>query len=300
VQEHPGAGRGEAPGRHHRLAPLAGTDALGDAVDEQIGDVVLAQVAGGELLVVGPEPLPELRDRCARQEQPPGLVAKGVLDVAHRQAAGQQFHRQILERLSAAFEMLADLGAPGFVTAGDLRRRVVHQTLRGPQPPRTHAVAVAAARLRAMLVVVSPERVPVLRLQRLLDDQPGRQPHQLGPPGRRRQAPFDQVGKRLAGAHRRRYSLRHGVPPCWRRRQPARVHSGLSEDAPLPHSPASLGLHRQPKIGVQNCCFCQKVSWDRPSCESPERTLIWPTGKMIVEGAKDAWVKSDRKSSSSC
>jgi hypothetical protein len=28
--------------------------------------------------------------------------------------------------------------------------------------------------------------------------------------------------------------------------------------------------------------------------------LIWPTGKMIVEGAKDAWVKSDRKSSSSC
>jgi hypothetical protein len=57
MQEHPGAGGGVAPGRQHRLAPLAGTDALGDAVDEQIGDVVLAQVAGGELLVVGPEPL---------------------------------------------------------------------------------------------------------------------------------------------------------------------------------------------------------------------------------------------------
>ena len=54
VQEHPGAGGGETPGRHHRLAALAGADALGDAVDEQIGDVVLAQVAGGELLVVGP------------------------------------------------------------------------------------------------------------------------------------------------------------------------------------------------------------------------------------------------------
>ena len=77
------------------------------------------------------------------KEQPPGLVAEGVLDVAHRQAAGQQLHRQVLERLGASFEMLADLGAKGFVTAGDLRRRVFHQAFRRLQPPRAHAVAVA-------------------------------------------------------------------------------------------------------------------------------------------------------------
>ena len=34
---------------------------------------------------------------------------------------------------------------------------------------------------------------------------------------------LDQIGKRLARAHRPRYSPRHGVPPCWSRRQPALV-----------------------------------------------------------------------------
>jgi hypothetical protein len=40
---------------------------------------------------------------------------------------------------------------------------------------------------------------------------------------RRRQASLDHVRKRSARAHRRRYSLRHGVPPCWRRQPPAQV-----------------------------------------------------------------------------
>ena len=66
VQQHPAARHRVAPGRHHRLTALAGTDALGDAVDEQVDDLVLAQVAGGEVLVVGPELLAELaRPRSA-------------------------------------------------------------------------------------------------------------------------------------------------------------------------------------------------------------------------------------------
>ena len=54
------ARRGEAPGRHGRLAPLAGADALGDAVDEEVDDLVLAEVAGREVLIVAPELLAEL------------------------------------------------------------------------------------------------------------------------------------------------------------------------------------------------------------------------------------------------
>ena len=50
-----------------------------------------------------------------------------------------------------------------------------------------------------------------------------REPDQLGTPVRRRQTTFDQIGKRLARAHRPGHSLRHGVPPCWRRRLPAQV-----------------------------------------------------------------------------
>ena len=45
--------------------------------------------------------------------------------------------------------------------------------------PVRHAVAVALAGLGAVLVVVAPERIPALRLQRLLDDQPRRQLDQL-------------------------------------------------------------------------------------------------------------------------
>ena len=54
VQQHPLPGRGEAPGGHHRRAPLPRANALGDAVDEE-DDLVLAEVARGEVLVVPPE-----------------------------------------------------------------------------------------------------------------------------------------------------------------------------------------------------------------------------------------------------
>ena len=43
------------PGGHDRLALLAGADALGDASGEEVDDLVLAQIPGGEVLVVAPE-----------------------------------------------------------------------------------------------------------------------------------------------------------------------------------------------------------------------------------------------------
>ncbi len=50
----------------HWLAFLARPDALSDTINEHIGDVILAQISGGELLVVGPQPLADLRDRRSR------------------------------------------------------------------------------------------------------------------------------------------------------------------------------------------------------------------------------------------
>jgi hypothetical protein len=89
VQENLGAGAREPPGRQDRLAPLPGPDPLGDPVDEQIGDVVFAEIAGGEVLVVRPQPSTQLGDCRPGQEEPARLVLEGVLDVAYRKPACQ-------------------------------------------------------------------------------------------------------------------------------------------------------------------------------------------------------------------
>jgi hypothetical protein len=44
---------------------VTGPEPLGDAVDEEVDDVVLAQITGGEFLVIGPQPFTQLRDRRA-------------------------------------------------------------------------------------------------------------------------------------------------------------------------------------------------------------------------------------------
>src|SRR5205814_2699548 len=64
-----------APGRQYWLALGARTQPLGNAVNEQIGDLVFAQVALGEGLVILPQPLPKLRYRRLRQQQPAALIS---------------------------------------------------------------------------------------------------------------------------------------------------------------------------------------------------------------------------------
>src|SRR6516164_8683332 len=139
--------------------------------------------------------------------------------------------------------MLADLRPEGHVAAGDLRCQIVDQPLRRLQPARPDPVPVAAAGLSAVCVVLPSDRIASLAFEGLLDNEPGRQLHQLGPAVRRCEPALDQIAKGLARTHRRRYSLGHGVPPCWRRRQPAPIAEILSQDAPLPNFPATLGLH---------------------------------------------------------
>lgn len=73
---------------------LPGADALGDPIDEQIGDVILGEIASLERLVVLPELLADLRNRRPRQQQPAGLVLERVLDVTHRQTSCQPLHRE--------------------------------------------------------------------------------------------------------------------------------------------------------------------------------------------------------------
>ncbi len=118
-------------------------------VDEEVDDVVLREVAGGELLVVPPQPFAELGDRRPRQQQPAALVLEGVFDVPDRKPARQHLDRQILERLGVPLQMIADLGAKRRRPAGDLGHRIVDQAFRRLQTPVTDAVAVAALRVAA-------------------------------------------------------------------------------------------------------------------------------------------------------
>lgn len=75
--------------------------------------------------------------------------------------------------------MLADPRPERLVPPGDLRRRELDRPLRRLQPTRPAAITVATALLGAALVVIAPERIPRLGLQRLFQDQTRRQPHQL-------------------------------------------------------------------------------------------------------------------------
>ena len=56
----------------------ARTQPLGNAVNEQIGDLVFAQVALGEGLVILPQPLPKLRYRRLRQQQSAVLILSSM------------------------------------------------------------------------------------------------------------------------------------------------------------------------------------------------------------------------------
>jgi hypothetical protein len=234
MEEHLAAVDGEAPGGQHRLAPLPGPDALGDAVDEQIGDLIFGEITRLEGLVVVPKLPADLGHRRLREQQPAGLVLERVFDVADRQAARQHLHRQVLERFAVALEMVAQRRAERLLESGDLRGRILEAALGGLQALGPVAVAVALTRGGAVLVVAAVERVPHLALQRLLDDQPGRQRDQLRAPRGRRQAPFDQGRKGFTGAHRGGYPPRHGVL------------LGLGPAPPSPFASSTQRMHPTP------------------------------------------------------
>ena len=63
MEQHLAPIKGEAPSRQYRLALLSGSEPFGNAVDEQIGDLVLAEIPALEGLVVFPELLAHLGHR---------------------------------------------------------------------------------------------------------------------------------------------------------------------------------------------------------------------------------------------
>ena len=66
----------DAPRAEDRFAGKAGTEPLGDAVDEQVEELVLREVPGRERRVLLPESLGHLAHRRPRQERPPLLVGE--------------------------------------------------------------------------------------------------------------------------------------------------------------------------------------------------------------------------------
>ena len=152
------------PGRQHRLAPLPRTQPFGDAIDEQVGNVIFGEIPARKFLVVRPQARTDLRHRGARQQQSSALVAERVLDVAHRKAAGEKLDGQVLQGLRLPLQVFADRRTVRLRPAGDLGRRVVHDSLGGLQSTWPIAVTIARAWFRPVLVVVAADRVPRLRL----------------------------------------------------------------------------------------------------------------------------------------
>src|SRR4029077_17140761 len=71
-------------------------------------------------------------------------------------------------------EMLANSRAERLIPPRDLRCRIFHRSFGRFQPSRAVPVTVALAWLRTVFVVISPDRVAGLALQRFLHDQPRR------------------------------------------------------------------------------------------------------------------------------
>ena len=137
------------------------------------------------------------RSRLAR------LVGERVLDVARRQAARVEFDRQPLEFPRASRKRRPHARDERLGRVPDLRRRIVHRALRRLHLARPIAIAVAGLLALAALVAFAAKHVADFALERLLDDQAQRQPHQIASPGRRPQVSVHQGAKLLARTLRR-------------------------------------------------------------------------------------------------
>ena len=183
------------------------------------------------------------------QQQPAALVAERVLDVAHRQAAGEELDRQPLQRLGPPLQVVADLRAERRLAAGHLRRSVVDQPLRRLQPPGAHAVAITAAGLGAAPIVVAAERVPALRLQRLPAIRCSSSPTGLLVSSRRSR-PASRAPRASAVSHTRCATWRPARAPVARGQGP---HPGLlpgtgPRDRPRPRQGHRRRLRPRPAL----------------------------------------------------
>ena len=87
VEQHLAPVLGDPPDAEHGLARQAGVQALGDPIDEQIGDQELAEVPAGEGLVLLPEVLGHLAHGGATQQAGAGGVSECRFDIPRARPA---------------------------------------------------------------------------------------------------------------------------------------------------------------------------------------------------------------------
>ena len=146
--------------------------ALGDAIDEEIGELELAEVPSGKGLVLLPEPFGHLAHRRAAQHARPCVVPERRLDVAGAQPPGEHLDSQALQFGRPACQPGAYPGHKRLGAIGHLRDAVLDRALGCAQAAAPIAIPVAGARRRPVLVVVPPDRLGDLSFQRLLHDLP--------------------------------------------------------------------------------------------------------------------------------
>ena len=133
-----------------------------------------------------------------------------------------------------ALEMLTNGRAIRRIPPSDLRCRIFHRAFRRLQPSRPISIPVAIARLRAVLVIVAPDRVARFALKRLLDNQPGRQLDQFVLCRCCGKASFDQCRQLFTRALRSTYSRCHGVLLCRHPKPIAHSHPQRMHPAHFP------------------------------------------------------------------
>jgi hypothetical protein len=165
---------------------------------------MLGEIALAEVFVLCPQLLGDLAHRCPRQKPPAGLVVgERVLDVARRQASRIKFNRQPLEFPRASRKRRPYARDKRFGRVPDLRSRRVHCALRRLHLAWPIAIPVTRFLALAAFITLPAKHVAHFAFERLLDDQPQRQPHQIAPASRRPQVSAHQGAKLLARTRRR-------------------------------------------------------------------------------------------------
>src|SRR5581483_2772334 len=202
---------GDAPGGEHALLGPVAAKRLVDRVREQVLDLDRGEVAGAERLVVLPQPIGDLRDGASRDDELPGRVSEGVLDVAGGKPPRVHLGDETFEHLGVALQELDELRAVGSLRAPDLGRTDRDLPFGHLEPVLLVAVPPPGGGGPGALVAPSAEEVLLLLLESLLD-------HVLQPKLRERRqdvgprvdASAQQLVDLLAHHGARRYSP-HGL-----------------------------------------------------------------------------------------
>jgi hypothetical protein len=112
---------GNTPGAEDSLARQPGVQPLGDAVDEEVGNGKLTEVAAGERFVFLPQPFGHLADGGATQHARAARIAEGRFDVPRAQAAGVHLHGELLQFGRPAGQARADTRHERFGAIGHVR-----------------------------------------------------------------------------------------------------------------------------------------------------------------------------------